>query len=173
MSPENDISVKNCYGLTKMETNTIGKDVWWDHDKHIFRKKRIDLEKIPLIFRCPLCGAVVVPPRERHPKTRELTDWYDIHRQNKAVLDVYFERDKPSQKGFSDWHKKIRAEHEDEFKKNVYIEYFEEPLVLVLHQQFYGTYACKKCIRNHPRRFFKEVECSARVDPKLLECSLF
>ena len=154
-----------------MTTNIIGKDVWWDHDKHIFREKRIDLEKIPLIFRCPLCGGVVVPPRERHPKIRELTDRWEIQRYNKKVLDAYFERDNPSMSEFRAWHERIRTEHEDEFRKNVYIEYFAEPLSLVLNRTFFGIFACKKCVRNHPRKYFKEEVCYAKMPPLLLQSS--
>ena len=152
-----------------MTANVIGMDVWWDHDKHIFRKKRINLEKIPLIFRCPLCGGVVAPPRERHIKHREVTDWVEVQRHNSKALKKYFERDNPPQEEFKEWHEKIRTEHEDEFKKNVYIEYFAEPLTLVLNRTFYGVYACKGCVRNHPRRYFVEGTCYAKAEPRRLE----
>lgn len=52
-----------------MSTSIVGKDVWWDSGKQLFRKKRLDLEKIPLKFRCPNCGKVVVKRRNREPLT--------------------------------------------------------------------------------------------------------
>ena len=141
-----------------IEAFQIGKDVWWDNEKHIFRKKRLNLEKVPLMFRCPLCGGVVVPRRERHPRKREITDRWEIQRYNKKVLDVYFERDKPSMGEFSAWFNRIHTEHEDEFKKNVYVEYFEEPLTLSLNKAFFGIYACSKCVKNRPERHAIDAE---------------
>lgn len=98
----------------------------------------------------PLYDAVVASPQERKPRKREITDWKKIHDQNKKVLDAYFDRDKPSEKEFNAWYERIRVEHEDEFQKNVYIEYFEEPIELILNQVFYGVYVCRKCIKSYP-----------------------
>lgn len=151
-----------------MNANVVGKDIWWDPEKQVFRKKRLDLERIPLIFRCPLCGAVVVPPPERHPSTQEITDRWEIHKHNKKVLDAYFERDKPLQKEFSAWYKRIRTEHEDEFLKNVYMEYFEEPLTLRLNKIFYGKYVCRKCVKSHPTHYALKIE-QVRVEYEALE----
>jgi len=46
----------------EVETNIVGKDVWWDTTLQKFRKKRLNLDKIPLKFRCPSCGKIVVKP---------------------------------------------------------------------------------------------------------------
>jgi len=50
---------------TAKSVNIIGKDVWWDTKQQKFRKKRLNLTKIPLKFRCPNCGKIVVKPRDR------------------------------------------------------------------------------------------------------------
>ena len=50
----------------KQETRIIGKDVWWDHKLQRFRKKRINLTKVPLEYRCPNCGKILVKPDERY-----------------------------------------------------------------------------------------------------------
>jgi len=47
------------------ETRIIGKDVWWDHKLQRYKKKRLNLDKVPLKFRCPRCGRIVVKPRDR------------------------------------------------------------------------------------------------------------
>ena len=49
-----------------IETKIIGKDVWWDTELQRYRKKRFNLEKVPLKFRCPHCGKIVVKPRDRN-----------------------------------------------------------------------------------------------------------
>lgn len=141
-----------------IEANEVGNDVWWDNEKHIFRKKRLNLEKIPLMFRCPICGMVVAPPQERQLRRREISDKWKTLRHNKKVLDVYFERDKPSKEEFSAWYNRIHTEHENEFEKHVYVEYFEEPITLRLNKAFFGLYACNKCITNRPERHAIDAE---------------
>lgn len=51
--------------VIKSETKVMGKDVWWDTELQRYRKKRLNLEKVPLKFRCPRCGKIVVKPRDR------------------------------------------------------------------------------------------------------------
>jgi hypothetical protein len=55
----------------KTETNRVGVDVWWDNNLQKFRKKRINLEKIPLKYRCPNCGKILanLEERSRNPIT--------------------------------------------------------------------------------------------------------
>jgi predicted RNA-binding Zn-ribbon protein involved in translation (DUF1610 family) len=48
-----------------MSIKRIGLDVFWDHDKQTFRKKRLNLEKIPLKFRCPNCGKILIGINDR------------------------------------------------------------------------------------------------------------
>lgn len=45
--------------ITKLESHRIGIDIWWDHKLKKYRKKRLDLKKIPSKFRCPNCGNVL------------------------------------------------------------------------------------------------------------------
>jgi hypothetical protein len=47
------------------EINRIGKDVWWDHTKRNFVKKRLNLERVPLKFRCSNCGKILLNRQDR------------------------------------------------------------------------------------------------------------
>lgn len=48
-----------------MSTNIVGENIWWDTKLQEFRQKRINLTKVPLKFRCPNCGKIVVKPGDR------------------------------------------------------------------------------------------------------------
>lgn len=132
-----------------MTARRIGVDVWWDPEKSIYRKKKLDLDKIPIQFRCPCCGAAVVSPRDRNPKLRKIVN-ADAH--NKQILDKYFERDRPPREEFLEWRERIMKKHADEFKENVYIESYSPPIKLETNSLFYGLYVCDKCVKNHPSR---------------------
>jgi len=45
------------------ETRVVGVDVWWDNKLQKFRKKRLNLKKVPLSCRCPKCGKILEPSR--------------------------------------------------------------------------------------------------------------
>lgn len=135
-----------------VETRIIGQDTWWDHGKREFRKKRLNLEKIPLRFRCPLCGISVVPISERKKNRHETSDHWKIESHNRKVLGAYFKRDRPLQEEFKAWHDRILMEHSDEFKDHVYVESYEDPPMLSLNKAFYGRYVCNKCLKNYPRQ---------------------
>jgi hypothetical protein len=47
------------------EVVVIGKDVWWDNKKKIFRKKRLNFIRVPSKFRCPNCGKILTPSNHR------------------------------------------------------------------------------------------------------------
>jgi hypothetical protein len=47
------------------ETNVIGVDVWWDHTTQKFKKKKVNLKKVPLEFRCPNCGKILAGTSDR------------------------------------------------------------------------------------------------------------
>jgi hypothetical protein len=47
------------------ETRVVGVDVWWDHEAQKFRPKKVDLEKVPLEFRCPNCGKILIGLKDR------------------------------------------------------------------------------------------------------------
>lgn len=51
--------------IQETETRIIGKDVWWDTKLQKYRKKRLNLDKIPIKFRCHHCGKIVVKPQDR------------------------------------------------------------------------------------------------------------
>ena len=53
------------------EIRVVGKDVWWDHKLKRFRKKRLNLEKVPMKYRCPNCGGIL-----------EGTGYYDRREDN-------------------------------------------------------------------------------------------
>lgn len=51
------------------ETRIIGVDVWWDNKLQKFRKKRLNLEKIPISCRCPNCGKILAEKEDRDETT--------------------------------------------------------------------------------------------------------
>lgn len=61
---------------TKRDLHIIGEDIWWDTKLQNFRKKRLDLERVPLKFRCPNCGKILVPP-DRRRETYTTTEKID------------------------------------------------------------------------------------------------
>ena len=48
--------------MMKVESRIIGQDSWWDTELQKFKQRRFDLAKVPLKFRCPNCGKIVVKP---------------------------------------------------------------------------------------------------------------
>ena len=77
----------------RAEVRVIGEESWWDHKTQSFRKKRLNLDKVPLKFRCPNCGKIVVKSRDRKPiKIRDEEDWI---RKRKQVKE-FIERERPT-----------------------------------------------------------------------------
>lgn len=50
------------------ETVRIGIDVFWDTSIQKFRKKKLNLEKCPMDYRCPNCGKILTPVERREEK---------------------------------------------------------------------------------------------------------
>jgi DNA-directed RNA polymerase subunit RPC12/RpoP len=75
------------------EINRVGKDTFWDTEQHKFRKRRFNLEKVPIKFRCPKCGKILVKPKDREKWrfTNMLTpEWIEGRdRQRKAFREEY------------------------------------------------------------------------------------
>jgi len=83
-----------------MSTNIIGEDVWWDHKLQEFRKKRLNLSNVPLKFRCPKCGKIVVKPKDREPLIiRDERAW----KLKKAEIDIFFKLEKPPRSEWDDF----------------------------------------------------------------------
>jgi hypothetical protein len=51
--------------IQETQAKRIGVDVWWDHKTQRYRHKKINLNKIPLIYRCPNCGKILVNSEHR------------------------------------------------------------------------------------------------------------
>ena len=47
--------------------------LFFDHAKQCWRPKKLDLDRIPMKYRCPSCGKIVVKPQDRNPK--KITHW--------------------------------------------------------------------------------------------------
>ena len=59
----------------------IGVDVWWDHKLHHYRPKKINLMKVPLMYRCPNCGKILVSSERRrwgyrHETSEMICNWW-------------------------------------------------------------------------------------------------
>lgn len=117
----------------KSETHIIGKDVWWDVKLQRFRKKRLNLEKIPMKFRCPSCGKIVVKSRDRRPLIiKDEQDW----KIKKAEIDRLFKMEKPP---MSEWNDFVER-HKELFE----VTTIEIPRNLAWWLGFYGG-VCKEC----------------------------
>ena len=113
--------------------NIIGKDVWWDTKLQVFRKKRFNLDKVSLKFRCPSCGKIVVKPQDRKPLTvRDAKDW----KNKKAEIDRFFKLEKPPH---SEWDAFVER-HKELFEVKT-IEIQENKTWFL---SFYGG-VCKDC----------------------------
>lgn len=42
-----------------------GIDLFWDHKTKDWVPKRLQLEKVPMKYRCPTCGTILVQPKDR------------------------------------------------------------------------------------------------------------
>ena len=50
------------------ETLRIGIGVFWDTTIQKFRKKKLNLKKCPIDYRCPNCGRILTPTNRREEK---------------------------------------------------------------------------------------------------------
>ena len=85
----------------------IGVDVWWDHKLQQYRSKKINLDKIPLKYRCPNCGKIVEKPKDREPL--KIVDKEDRRIKHKEI-DRLFQIEKPIKEEFNnfvDRHKEL------------------------------------------------------------------
>ncbi len=55
----------------EQEAKIIGVEIFWDHKLKKFRKKRLDLERCPMKYRCPHCGEILVNRFNRSEGHRE------------------------------------------------------------------------------------------------------
>jgi len=39
--------------------------LFWDHTQKVWRPKKLNLTKVPMMFRCPTCAAILVKPKDR------------------------------------------------------------------------------------------------------------
>ena len=80
----------------------IGKDVWWNTKLQEFKKKRYNLIKVPLKFRCPSCGKIVVKPEDRKPlrvldekdmaiKRKKVHHFLDTEKPTKEEYDAFLD----------------------------------------------------------------------------------
>lgn len=119
--------------IQEVETNIIGKDVFWDIKLQKFRKKRLNLDKIPMRFRCPSCGKIVVKPRDREPLIiRDEQAW----KNKKAEIDRLFKLEKPPR---SEWDAFVER-HKELFE----VDTIEIPRDPAWWLGFYGG-VCKDC----------------------------
>jgi len=115
------------------EVQVIGRDVWWDHELRTFRKKRLNLEKAPIKYRCPTCGKILVKPQDRRPITiRDKEHW----RINKREIDRLFNLEKPKKEEWNDFCNR----HKELFIPK-FIVIGEWPIIEL---GFYGG-VCEKC----------------------------
>lgn len=42
--------------------------MFWDHKKQCWSHRKFDLKRIPMKYRCPTCGKIVVKPEDRNPQ---------------------------------------------------------------------------------------------------------
>lgn len=64
-------SPKLCKEGLRMMGDKIGIqsiEMFWDHTTKQWERKRLDLKRIPMKYRCPTCGKIVVEPEDRNPK---------------------------------------------------------------------------------------------------------
>jgi len=115
------------------ETNIIGKDVWWDTELQEFKPKRINLDKVPLKFRCPKCGKIVVKPQDREPL--RIKDKEDEAIKDKEI-DRLFKIEKPSKEEWDNFVKR----HEELFTPLIHLVERGTPIDLT----WYGG-VCKNC----------------------------
>jgi len=119
--------------VMKSETKIIGKDVWWDTNLQEFREKRLNLTKVPLKFRCPSCGKIVVKPRDRRPlMVKDEKDW----KIKQAEIDRFFKLEKPPR---SEWDEFVER-HKEFFE----VKTIEIPWNPTWFLSFYGG-VCKDC----------------------------
>lgn len=116
-----------------MSIDVIGKDVWWDTELQEFRKKRFNLTKVPLKFRCPSCGKIVVKPRDREPLL--IRDKQD-RKIKGAEIKRLFELEKPPK---SEWNEFVER-HEELFE----VQTIEIPQNPAWWLGFYGG-VCREC----------------------------
>lgn len=119
--------------IQEVETNIVGKDVFWDHKLNKFRKKRFNLEKIPMKFRCPSCGKIVVKKRDREPLI--IRDEED-GKIKSAEIARLFKIEKPPH---SEWNNFVER-HKELFNVNK----IEIPQNKTWFLSFYGG-VCKDC----------------------------
>lgn len=128
--------------MSETTTNQVGKDVWWDTSTQKFRKKRINLDKIPLKYRCPNCGKIMMELEDRKP----------IITSNFLSLEY--------SRGMDRWIGAFRSEYpnipREDFKRcqgefnikhpelNDYVERYEEPALPPIELGFHGG-VCEKC----------------------------
>jgi len=86
----------------------IGVDVWWDHKLQQYRSKKINLDKIPLKYRCPNCGKIVEKSKNREPL--KIVDKEDRQIKHKEI-DRLFQIEKPSK---DEWNNFVKR-HEELF----------------------------------------------------------
>jgi len=115
------------------EARVIGEESWWDHKTQSFRKKRLNLSKVPLKFRCPNCGKIVVKTRDREPM--RIIDEEDRRRKRKQI-DECLEREKPLKEEWDDFVER----HNDLFIPVVHLVERGEPIDL----SWWGG-VCKDC----------------------------
>ena len=115
------------------ESRIIGQETWWNTELQEFKPRRFDLDKIPLKFRCPNCGKVVVKPEDR-----ELERVVD--EEDRRVKDIEIKRllelEKPPREKWDDFVKR----HEELFIPLVHLVERDTPIDLA----WYGG-VCKNC----------------------------
>ena len=94
--------------IQETKTRRIGLDVWWDTALQEYHSKRINLDKIPLKFRCPNCGKIVEKPKDREPL--KIVDKEDRQIKHKEI-DRLFKIEKPSK---DEWNNFVKR-HEELF----------------------------------------------------------
>ena len=90
---------------------------WWDHGLKKYRQKRLNLERIPVNFRCPNCGRILEKDpwsRKRYPNEIPIELWF----LSSGVCDLCSMQR-------SDWDAEFRV-HFAEYKQRVLGSYHTE-----------------------------------------------
>ena len=115
-----------------MEARIIGQEVWWDHSCQEFRKKRLNLTKIPMEFRCPNCGDILTPKNRRNQKKV----WVDNKKEERRKKVNMFLEGKPTKEEWDDF----VDNNKELFGRTMVMLGYNKPIEL----SFYGG-VCKKC----------------------------